>query len=176
MILRTDVSESSQLPEIACVSCGEFVSVCLGGDGASVAWHHDRGSYSYAAPSRVGAFEVHLVQGVEEWRAYQILTCWVEMVGAPGAPYLFFAFFATNARNGFDRFPWSVVLLLSKSWRLKVSCIPKPSDQDLFPVFKLDYWREKNTYFWGWMEQHCSGRLLIFCFEHDYATIQKDRR
>lgn len=27
MILRTDVSESSQLPEIACVSCGEFVSV-----------------------------------------------------------------------------------------------------------------------------------------------------
>jgi len=77
MILRRDVSESSQLPEIACVSCGEFVSV---------AWHHDRGSYSYAAPSRVGAFEVHLVQGVEEWRAYQILTCWVEMVGAPGAP------------------------------------------------------------------------------------------
>lgn len=64
----------------------------------------------------------------------------------PRGSLFVFAFFATNARNGFDRFPWSVVLLLSKSWHLKVSCIPKPLDQDLFPVFKLEYWREKNIY------------------------------
>ena len=100
---------------------------CLGGDGASVAWHHDRGSYSYAAPSRVGAFEVHLVQGVEEWRAYQILTCWVEMVGAPGAPYLFLPFsrqMPGMVLTGFHG-QWSYYYQNRDVWRFHASLSPQ---------------------------------------------------
>ena len=114
MILRTDVSESSQLQEIACVSCGEFVSV------AWVVMVHQLLGITTEVPT---ATQRPVASGLSR---YTLCKAWrngrptrSSHVGGDGrgswGSLFVFTFFATNARNGFDRFPWSVVLLLSKS-------------------------------------------------------------